>query len=133
MGPALKARAGRATIRNAERAVDRLTSFEQFWPYYVAQHSKKSTRALHLAGTTLVLVTLAGSAVMLAPRWALLAPVVGYAPAWVGHFFFERNRPATFRYPWWSLRGDFRMYALTLAGRMGPEIERAARAYPGGA
>ena len=84
--------------------MERLTSFEQFWPFYVAQHRKTSTRALHFAGTTLVLGTLAASAVAAAPWWALLAPVAGYGPAWVGHFFFEKNRPATFQHPWWSLR-----------------------------
>ena len=113
--------------------MERLTSFERFWPYYVAQHSRTSTRALHFAGTTLVLTTLAASAVAGAPSWALLAPVVGYGPAWVGHFFFEKNRPATFQYPWWSLRGDFRMYGLMLTGRMRPEVERALAAYPRGA
>ena len=65
-----------------------------------------------------------------APLLALLAPVAGYGPAWVGHFFFEKNRPATFTYPLWSLRGDFRMYRLMWLGRMTPELERAARLFP---
>jgi hypothetical protein len=109
--------------------VDRLTSFEEFWPFYVSQHSRASTRAWHFAGTTMVLLSLAAGA-LVAPLWAALAPLVGYGPAWIGHFFCERNRPATFTYPLWSLRGDFRMYALMLAGRMGPEVDRARRAYP---
>jgi hypothetical protein len=109
--------------------VPRLASFEEFWPYYVAQHSRVSTRRLHFAGTTMVLGALA-AAVLVSPWWALAAPVVGYGPAWIGHFFFEKNRPATFTYPLWSLRGDFRMYRLTLLGRMTPELERAARLYP---
>ena len=57
------------------------------------------------------------------------APLAGYGFAWVGHFFFEKNRPATFTYPLWSLRGDFRMFWLTLVGRMGTEIERARSLY----
>ena len=112
-------------------AVPRLASFEEFWPYYVAQHSRSSTRALHFTGTTLVLASLAAAA-LVSPRWALAAPVVGYGPAWIGHFFFEKNRPATFTHPLWSLRGDFRMYWRTLTGRMGPEVERALRLYPPG-
>jgi len=107
----------------------RLASFEEFWPFYVAQHRRSSTRALHFAGTTMVLAALA-AAVIAGPAWALLAPVVGYGPAWVGHFFFEKNRPATFSYFWWSLRGDARMFFLMLTGGMGPEIARADRAYP---
>ena len=109
----------------------RLTSFEEFWPFYVAQHSRASTRAFHFAGTTLGLVSLVAGA-LVAPAWALVGPFVSYGPAWIGHFFFERNRPATFTYPWWSLRGDFRMYLLMLTGRMGPEVERALQAYPPG-
>jgi len=104
----------------------RLTSYEEFWPFYVSQHLKASTRALHFFGSSLVLGTLA-AAIFVSPVWLLAAPACGYAPAWVAHFFFERNRPATFTYPLWSLRGDFRMFRLTLLGRMGPEVERARR------
>jgi hypothetical protein len=107
----------------------RLSSFEEFWPFYVSQHSRPSTRALHFAGSTMVLASLAAAAVV--SPWSLLAaPVLGYGPAWFGHFFCEKNRPATFTYPLWSLRGDFRMYRLMLTGRMAPEVERAPRAYP---
>jgi hypothetical protein len=108
--------------------MERLSSFEEFWPFYVAQHSRASTRAWHFAGTTMVLATLA-VALVVAPGWALAAPFVGYGPAWIGHFFFEKNRPATFRYPWWSLRGDFRMYRLMLTGRMAPEVARAMQVH----
>jgi hypothetical protein len=110
----------------------RFQTYEEFWPYYVAQHSRPATRALHFAGTTFVLAALAAG-VVVAPKWALLAPVLGYGPAWIGHFFFEKNQPATFTYPWWSLRGDFRMYRLMFTGRMGPEVERATGLYPSGA
>ncbi len=58
------------------------------------------------------------------PAPLLLAPVVGYGPAWIGHFVFEKNRPATFDHPLWSLRGDFKMYFLALRGRMAEEVER---------
>ena len=110
--------------------MERLKTFEEFWPFYVSQHSLPATRALHFAGTTMVLGVLAIAVARLSPWWALATPVLGYGPAWIGHFFFEKNRPATFTYPWWSLRGDFRMWRLMLMGKMGPEVERAMRLYP---
>ncbi len=110
--------------------MERLKTFEEFWPFYVSQHSLRSTRSLHFAGTTMVVAALVVAAVRLSPWWLLATLVLGYGPAWIGHFFFERNRPATFTYPWWSLRGDFRMWRLMLARRMAPEVERAMRLYP---
>ena len=97
--------------------MDRLKTFEEFWPFYVAQHSRASTRACHFAGTTLVLGSLAAG-VALSPALALLAPVLGYGPAWIGHFFFEKNRPATFTHPWYSLLGDWVMFRDLLTGRL---------------
>ena len=78
----------------------------------------------------MVLAALAIAGARLSPRWVLAALVLGYGPAWIGHFFFEKNRPATFTYPYWSLRGDFRMYRLMLTGKMAAELERAMRLYP---
>ena len=109
--------------------MERFRTFEAFWPFYVFQHSLPSTRALHFAGTTMVLGALAAGAVRRNPLYILAALVLGYGPAWIGHFFFEKNRPATFTYPLWSLRGDFRMWRLMLSGKMGPEVERARRLY----
>lgn len=109
--------------------VPRLASYEEFWPYYVSEHSRPDTRALHFVGTSLVLASLA-AAVLVSPWWLLAAPFAGYGFAWAGHFFCEKNCPATFTYPLWSLRGDFRMYRLMLLGRMAPEIARAASLYP---
>ena len=106
-------------------------SFAEFWPFYLREHSKPRTRALHYAGTSLV-VAIAAFALLTASWWLLLAvPLAGYGFAWAAHFRVEKNRPATFTYPLWSLRGDFRMFGLTLRGRMGPELERAAKLYPG--
>jgi len=111
--------------------MERLKTFEEFWPFYVSQHSLPSTRALHFLGTTMVAATpVVVVAAGLSPWWLLAALALGYGPAWIGHFFFENNRPATFTYPWWSLRGDFRMWRLMLAGKMAPEVERAMRLYP---
>lgn len=106
----------------AERTI---TSFRDFWPYYLREHAKPATRALHYAGTTLV-VGIALYA-LLTGSWLLLAalPVAGYGFAWVAHFMVEKNRPATFTYPLWSLAGDFKMWWMWLTGRLGPELERA--------
>ncbi|HEX3769303.1 MAG TPA: DUF962 domain-containing protein [Polyangiaceae bacterium] len=101
-----------------------IESFEEFWPHYVHAHRDPVNRAFHYVGTTMVLGTVGLAAVTFNPAWLLLAPVVGYGPAWAGHFVFEKNKPATFEHPLWSLRGDFKMYALALRGRMGAEIER---------
>jgi len=100
-----------------------IEDFGDFWPFYVGQHSRRGTRALHFVGTTLALVLLLGAVVFARPDLLAWALVSGYAFAWVGHFFVEKNRPATFRYPLWSLRGDFRMYALMWRGRMSAEID----------
>ena len=106
----------------AERTI---TSFRDFWPYYLREHAKPATRALHYAGTTLV-VGIALYA-LVTGSWLLLAalPVAGYGFAWVAHFAVEKNRPATFTYPLWSLAGDFKMWWMWLTGRLGPELERA--------
>jgi hypothetical protein len=102
----------------------RYSSFEEFWPYYVGEHRDPRCRALHYVGTTLAIGTVATAVVTVNPAWLLLTPVVGYAPAWIGHFVIEKNRPATFKYPVWSLRGDLKMLSLALAGKMGDELER---------
>src|SRR5215468_12122550 len=89
----------------------RFESFEEFWPYYVKEHSNKANRILHFIGTTAAMACVAGG-VLTKRRWLLaLAPVVGYGHAWIGHFFIEKNKPATFKYPLWSLRGDFVMWS----------------------
>lgn len=109
--------------REARLISQELKSFEEFWPHYLGEHRHPTNRALHVVGTTFVYGLLA-LGLFLTPRWLALAPLVGYGFAWVGHFFIERNRPATFTYPLWSLRGDFRMHARTLAGRLGADLAR---------
>ena len=102
-----------------------IKSFADFWPHYVAEHSRPATRALHAVGT------LAGTGLMIAlllsGRWYLvpLAFIPGYGLAWVAHFFVERNRPASFKYPLWSFLADYKMVALMLTGRMTEEVRRA--------
>lgn len=97
---------------------------EDFWAFYLHEHSHPATRALHVVGTTLALVLVVLAAVLLEPWFLLAALVVGYLFAWVGHLFFEHNRPATFRYPLRSFAADWRLWALTLSGRMGKELRR---------
>ena len=94
-------------------------TFRDFYPFYLTEHSRSGTRRLHFAGTSLVLLTLIYA--LTTRWWALLwlMPLFGYGFAWVGHFFVERNRPATFQYPLYSLAGDFRMFADMLRGRVG--------------
>ena len=102
----------------------RIQSFAEFWPFYVREHSLPACRALHFIGSTLALAVLV-AAVFYSP-WLLLAvPVVGYGFAWVGHFFIEKNKPASFKYPLWSFVADWKMWALILTGRMGTEVDKA--------
>jgi len=93
-------------------------SFAEFYPYYLSEHHRSGTRRLHFAGTLLVLLTLGGA--LATQRWVFLwlLPLFGYGFAWLGHFAVERNRPATFRHPLYSLLGDFRMFADMLRGRV---------------
>src|SRR5438309_7102824 len=96
----------------------RYASFGEFYPYYLSEHRRSGTRRLHFAGTLLVLLTLGGA--LATQRWVFLwlLPLFGYGLAWLGHFAVERNRPATFRHPLYSLIGDFRMFADMLRGRV---------------
>jgi hypothetical protein len=93
-------------------------SFDDFYPYYLREHSSRVSRRLHVVGTSLA-VALAVTAVV-TREWTLLwgVPLAGYAFAWAGHFFFEKNSPATFRHPLYSLRGDFKMLREVLTGRL---------------
>jgi hypothetical protein len=100
-------------------AVDRkFSSFAEFYPFYLEEHSNRVCRRLHFIGTWLVVLIVAVALVTANPRWLLLTPVVGYGFAWAGHFFFEHNRPATFKYPLYSLLGDWVMWKDVMAGKV---------------
>lgn len=98
------------------------STLDDFWPFYVSQHLNPVNRRLHAYGTSLGIVLGIVALIWRAPSVAVLAVVVAYAFAWSGHFFYEKNTPATFAFPILSLRADFRMYRLTLRGEMGAEI-----------
>ena len=98
--------------------IKKYNSFAEFYPYYLAEHGNSTCRRLHFIGTTLVIGILAyaigrGSLVLL-----LALPLAGYSFAWIGHFFFEKNRPATFKHPFYSFAGDWVMFKDILMGKI---------------
>lgn len=103
-----------------ETSVEKETfaSFAEFYPFYLKEHTDVTCRRLHFVGSALVLLTLGGAAIT--GQWAMLwaLPVIGYGFAWVGHFFFEKNRPATFKHPIYSLIGDWVMFKDVLIGKV---------------
>jgi len=108
-----------------EKLTGRVATYEEFWPFYLREHAKAPTRYFHYVGSAAALLVLA-FALLTATWWALLVvPVSGYFFAWVSHAFIERNKPATFTHPWWSLISDYRMFFLALVGRLEPELEKA--------
>ncbi len=101
-----------------------IRSFEDFWPFYVSQHRRHGTRVTHFLGTTIGLLCLARAVVAVEALFVLWGLVAAYGLAWAGHYFIEKNRPATFTYPFWSFVGDLKMYGLMWRGKMTAEVER---------
>ncbi|WEN14382.1 DUF962 domain-containing protein [Rhodanobacter sp. AS-Z3] len=93
-------------------------SFTEFYPFYLQEHSNRTCRRLHFIGSTLVLAVIVLAALSGQLRWLWLMPLIGYGFAWVGHFAFEKNRPATFQHPLYSLAGDWVMYGQMLRGKI---------------
>lgn len=96
----------------------RFAHFREFYPFYLREHRNRTCRRLHVIGSTVVLLVALG--VLVTQHWlGLIAlPIVGYGFAWIGHFFFEHNRPATFRHPFYSLLGDWVLWWQTVSGRI---------------
>lgn len=93
-------------------------SFREFYPQYLAEHANRVSRRLHFTGTSLSLLLALLAICTGTAWWMLVALLQAYGLAWIGHFFFERNRPATFRHPLWSFAGDWRMWWEVLRGRV---------------
>ena len=93
------------------------TSLKEFYPYYLTEHQNPTSRVLHFIGTGLVLVVLVTAIAMAKYIWLAAIPLIGYGFAWVGHFFFEKNKPATFTYPFYSLASDFLLFFDLLRGK----------------
>lgn len=105
---------GPATVEN----VKQFNSFAEFYPYYLSEHGNSTCRRLHFVGTTLVIGILAYAVGRGSLGLLLAVPIAGYSFAWIGHFFFEKNRPATFKHPFYSLLGDFVMYRDMILGKV---------------
>ena len=100
-------------------------TFEEFWPYYMSQHQDPICRLLHFLGTTLGKACFVGG-IFLSPWLFLAAPVIGYLFAWIGHFGFEKNKPASWfsaKFAVWPFRGDMKMWRLMVVGRLGAELK----------
>ncbi len=101
-----------------------IETFEEFWPFYVREHSKKATRLLHFVGTSAGGIAGVAAIALKRPGLIPVGLAVGYGAAWFSHFFIENNRPASFKYPLWSFKADWIMWSKMIAGTMDAEVER---------
>lgn len=106
---------------------ERISNYPEFWDFYVAEHSQPLTRLFHFVGTMLGLVLLAWIIQSGNWRYFPLVLVIGYGFAWFSHFFIEKNKPATFKYPLWSFISDYKMMFYMLTGKMNAEVERVSQ------
>jgi len=97
---------------------ERIDSFAQFYPFYLTQHADRSCRRAHFIGSSLALLCIAAAFVSGAALWIVAALFCGYGGAWIGHFFYEHNRPASFAQPLYSFRADWIMYWQMLTGKL---------------
>ena len=102
----------------------RIKTYAEFWDFYVREHSRPATRLLHFAGTSLAILWMIWFVWHGKWYYIPLALVIGYGFAWAAHFFVEKNKPATFKYPLWSFISDYKMMWLMATGRMNAEVER---------
>ena len=112
-------------INKKMNTAKKYTSFKSFYPYYLTEHCDSMNRILHFVGTATLLAVVLFAILTGTWKALLLVPVIGYGFAWVGHFFIERNKPATFTYPLYSLASDFVMFWHILTGQIDKKIEEA--------
>ncbi len=116
---------GKVCYNCAMAPASRIETYREFWPFYLGEHSKPATRWFHFVGTLLGVACLVAG-LMTPYRYLIWGwPVASYGFAWFSHFFIEKNRPATFTYPFWSLISDYRMVAYMWVGRIGSEVARS--------
>jgi hypothetical protein len=99
-------------------------NMEEFYPFYLSQHVNSTNRRLHFIGTTLVIISTMLFLYFWNITFLLITPLLGYGFAWYGHFFYEKNKPATFKYPFLSLYGDYIMYFKTLIGTLDDDFKK---------
>jgi len=95
----------------------RIATLKEFYPFYLREHLNSTSRVLHFIGTSLVILLIPIAIYLKDANYLILIPFVGYGFAWVGHFFFEKNKPATFKYPAFSLASDFMLFWDLLRGK----------------
>lgn len=105
---------------------ERIKAYEEFYKFYLAKHSNKTNRLLHVIGSTIVLAIAFTAIYHRMFELFLLMPIVGYGFAWVGHSFFEKSTPPTLKYPLWSLKSDFKMYFDILGGKLSLDTSKDA-------
>ena len=103
---------------------NRIKTYSEFWPFYLKEHSLEKTRSWHFIGSSLSVIFMILTIVFMKPVIMLLALLAGYGFAWYSHFYVQKNRPATFKYPFWSLFSDFRMWFLQLTGKLQAELNK---------
>jgi hypothetical protein len=105
----------------------RIESYEEFFPFYLREHANPGTRLVHYMGTTLGFACWGRAIYAGELIWFVIGFLVGYTFAWIGHFFIEKNKPASFKYPYWSFISDFKMYFLFLSGRISGHLDAALK------
>jgi hypothetical protein len=112
-------------MADAYRTPRQVARYADFWPHYLREHAQPATRGLHFLGTGLAVMSVLAAAITGIVWFVPAALLAGYGPAWAAHYFVERNEPATFTYPVWSLLSDFRMAGLWLVGHLDDELHKA--------
>ena len=104
-------------------AKKRFKTLKEFYPFYLSEHRNLTSRILHFIGTGLVVLLFITAMLFHNYQFLLAIPVVGYGFAWMGHLFFEKNKPATFQYPLFSLASDFILFWDLLSGKQSFRVE----------